>query len=54
MKNQVENGAKLGRLPEGHLRHKGFSEWDSYSSRHDHDTILQVGEIEISVFVFTY
>ncbi|KHG06994.1 Cellulose synthase-like protein E1 [Gossypium arboreum] len=42
MKNQVENVAKLGRLPEVHLRHKGFSEWDSYSSRHDHDTILQI------------
>ncbi|GMJ10430.1 cellulose synthase like E1 [Hibiscus trionum] len=43
MKNRVENVAKLGRLPEEvHLRHKGFSQWDSYSSTRDHDTILQI------------
>ncbi|KAK9005226.1 hypothetical protein V6N11_042670 [Hibiscus sabdariffa] len=43
MKNRVENVAKLGRLPEEvHLRHKGFSQWDSYSSANDHDTILQI------------
>ncbi|XVE50862.1 hypothetical protein DITRI_Ditri01bG0198100 [Diplodiscus trichospermus] len=43
MKNQIENAVKLGRLPEEvQLRHKGFSQWDSYASRNDHDTILQI------------
>lgn len=43
MKNQIENATKLGRVPEEvQSKHKGFSQWDSYSSRHDHDTILQI------------
>ncbi|RVX14694.1 Cellulose synthase-like protein E6 [Vitis vinifera] len=32
-----------GRIPEEVLmEQKGFSQWDSFSSRHDHDTILQI------------
>jgi hypothetical protein len=43
MENRIENAAKLGRVPEEVLsKHKGFSQWDSYSSQRDHDTILQV------------
>ncbi|KAJ7960952.1 putative Cellulose synthase [Quillaja saponaria] len=43
MENQIENAAKLGRIPEEiRSKHKGFSQWDSYSSRRDHDTILQI------------
>jgi cellulose synthase/poly-beta-1,6-N-acetylglucosamine synthase-like glycosyltransferase len=43
MENRIENAAKLGRVPEEVLsKHKGFSQWDSYSSQRDHDTILQI------------
>lgn len=43
MENRIENATKLGRVPkEATSKHKGFSHWDSYSSRRDHDTILQV------------
>ncbi|XP_050881176.1 cellulose synthase-like protein E1 [Lathyrus oleraceus] len=43
MENRIENVTKLKRVPkEVHLKHKGFSQWDSYSSRRDHDTILQI------------
>jgi len=43
MESQIENAAKMGRVPEEvRSKHKGFSQWDSYSSRSDHDTILQV------------
>uniref|UniRef100_A0A2N9HJ23 Glycosyltransferase 2-like domain-containing protein n=1 Tax=Fagus sylvatica TaxID=28930 RepID=A0A2N9HJ23_FAGSY len=43
MENRIENAAKLGRIPEEVLsKHKGFSQWDSYSSQRDHDTILQI------------
>ncbi|KAI4306230.1 hypothetical protein L6164_029522 [Bauhinia variegata] len=43
MEKRIQNVAKLGRVPE-ELRsnHKGFSEWNSYSSLRDHDTILQI------------
>ncbi|TKY57408.1 Cellulose synthase protein E1 [Spatholobus suberectus] len=43
MKRRIEDVVKLGGVPsEAHSKHNGFSQWDSYSSRHDHDTILQV------------
>ncbi|XP_020232827.1 cellulose synthase-like protein E1 [Cajanus cajan] len=43
MESRVENAAKEGQVPkEVHSKHKGFSQWDSYSSRRDHDTILQI------------
>ncbi|RDX61630.1 Cellulose synthase-like protein E1 [Mucuna pruriens] len=43
MESRIENAAKVGQVPkEVHSKHKGFSQWDSYSSRRDHDTILQI------------
>ncbi|KAJ4829063.1 hypothetical protein Tsubulata_004399 [Turnera subulata] len=43
MKDRIESAARLGRIPEEvHLKHKGFSQWDSYTSKGDHDTILQI------------
>ncbi|KAH7544539.1 hypothetical protein JRO89_XS15G0182700 [Xanthoceras sorbifolium] len=43
MENQIGRAAKLGRLSgEQQSKHKGFSQWDSYSSIRDHDTILQI------------
>ncbi|KAL5802192.1 hypothetical protein ACOSQ4_030497 [Xanthoceras sorbifolium] len=43
MENQIGRAAKLGRLSgEQRSKHKGFSQWDSYSSIRDHDTILQI------------
>ncbi|KAH0997835.1 hypothetical protein GBA52_021699 [Prunus armeniaca] len=43
MENEVEDAVKLGRISEEvRSKHKGFSQWDTYSSRRDHDTILQI------------
>ncbi|CAK9148877.1 unnamed protein product [Ilex paraguariensis] len=43
MERRIETAMKLGRISEEvKLEHKGFSQWDSYSSRRDHDTILQL------------
>ncbi|EXB36044.1 Cellulose synthase-like protein E1 [Morus notabilis] len=43
MENRIETATKLGQIPtEERSKHKGFSQWDSYSSRSDHDTILQI------------
>lgn len=43
MENRIQTATKLGRITEEiRMKHKGFSQWDSYSSRLDHDTILQV------------
>ena len=43
MKRRIEDVVKLGGVPsEARSKHNGFSQWDSYYSRHDHDTILQV------------
>ncbi|XP_061353157.1 cellulose synthase-like protein E1 [Gastrolobium bilobum] len=43
MERRIEDATKLGGVPkEARLKHKGFSQWDSYSSRRDHDTILQI------------
>ncbi|KAL5548650.1 hypothetical protein UlMin_003881 [Ulmus minor] len=43
MENCIEIATKLGQIPEDERsKLKGFSHWDSYSSRLDHDTILQI------------
>lgn len=43
MEQRIEDSTKLKRVPqEARLKHSGFSQWDSYSSKRDHDTILQV------------
>ncbi|XP_050371386.1 cellulose synthase-like protein E6 isoform X2 [Argentina anserina] len=43
MENKVESAVKLGRVSEDvRSKHKGFSRWDSYMSKRDHDTILQI------------
>lgn len=43
MERRIEDATKFGEVPkEARLKHKGFSQWDSYSSRRDHDTILEV------------
>ncbi|EOY11992.1 Cellulose synthase like E1 isoform 3 [Theobroma cacao] len=43
MENRIETAAKLGRLSkEICSKHRGFSQWNSYASRRDHDAILQI------------
>ncbi|KAJ9152750.1 hypothetical protein P3X46_026282 [Hevea brasiliensis] len=43
MEDRIEIATKLGRIPEEErFKHRGFSQWDSYSSQLDHDTILQI------------
>ncbi|OIW16402.1 hypothetical protein TanjilG_19118 [Lupinus angustifolius] len=43
MKIRIEDAAKLGRVAkEIRSNNHRFSQWDSYSSRRDHDTILQI------------
>ncbi|GAY47730.1 hypothetical protein CUMW_106600 [Citrus unshiu] len=43
MENRIQTATKLGRITEEiRMKHKGFSQWDSYSSPLDHDTILQI------------
>jgi cellulose synthase/poly-beta-1,6-N-acetylglucosamine synthase-like glycosyltransferase len=43
MENRVTTAVELGRIPENtSLKHKGFSQWNSSSTRRDHDTILQI------------
>ncbi|RDY00832.1 Cellulose synthase-like protein E1 [Mucuna pruriens] len=42
MERRIEDATRLGLPTETRLKHKGFSQWDSYSSRRDHDTILQI------------
>ncbi|CAA2986860.1 cellulose synthase E1 [Olea europaea subsp. europaea] len=43
MENKVELAKRLERVSKSALlEHKGFSKWDKFSSRGDHDTILQV------------
>ncbi|CAJ1971521.1 unnamed protein product [Sphenostylis stenocarpa] len=42
MKRRIEDATKLGVPSEARSKHNGFSQWDSYSSRRDHDTILQI------------
>ncbi|KAK7276974.1 hypothetical protein RIF29_18123 [Crotalaria pallida] len=43
MKIRIKKAAKLGGVPkEIRSKHNGFFQWDSYSSRRDHDTILQI------------
>nr|APR63590.1 cellulose synthase-like protein E1 [Populus tomentosa] len=43
MADRIETATMLGRIPEeARLEHEGFSQWDSYSSKRDHDTILKI------------
>ncbi|XP_047317595.1 cellulose synthase-like protein E1 [Impatiens glandulifera] len=44
MAGKITRVTELGKIPEDVKlqHHKGFSKWDSYSSRRDHDTILEV------------
>ena len=44
MQQRIETSTKLNRISEEiRAQHKGFHQWDdSYTSKHDHDTILQV------------
>ncbi|CAL5392491.1 unnamed protein product [Camellia sinensis] len=43
MEDRITNAVKLERIPENiRLKHKGFSQWNSFSSRKDHDTIIQI------------
>jgi cellulose synthase/poly-beta-1,6-N-acetylglucosamine synthase-like glycosyltransferase len=43
MEKRIEDATKLKRVPkEARLKHGGFSQWDSYTSKRDHDTILQI------------
>ncbi|RZB99986.1 cellulose synthase-like protein E1 [Glycine soja] len=43
MEKRIEDATKFGEVAkEARLKHMGFSQWDSYSSRRDHDTILQI------------
>ncbi|KAG8658390.1 hypothetical protein MANES_03G142500v8 [Manihot esculenta] len=43
MEQRIEAATKLGGIPEeASLQHKGFSQWDPYSSPSNHDTVLQI------------
>ncbi|CAK9182397.1 unnamed protein product [Ilex paraguariensis] len=43
MEKRINNAMKLGRIPDKLRReHKGFREWDVFSSKRDHHTILQM------------
>ncbi|KAM3743949.1 hypothetical protein ACB098_06G015000 [Castanea mollissima] len=43
MENRIKNAAKLARISEElRSKHTGFSQWYSYSSQRNHDTILQI------------
>ncbi|KAI6690786.1 hypothetical protein NL676_027614 [Syzygium grande] len=43
MKNRIETAHELGRISEDiRSKRKEFSQWDSYISRHDHDTFLEI------------
>ena len=56
MEKRIEDATKLKRVPqEARSKHRGFSQWDSYSSKRDHDTILQVNcLIQFTSLVFPY
>ena len=46
MENRINYAVKLGRVPdEIQSSSKGFSQWESYASRKDHDTFLQVTSV---------
>ncbi|XP_054818246.1 cellulose synthase-like protein E1 [Prosopis cineraria] len=43
MERRIEDATKSGQVPRDvRSKHKGFSQGDSFSSRRDHDTILQI------------
>jgi hypothetical protein len=50
MADRIETATMLGRIPEeARLEHEGFSQWDSYSSKRDHDTILKARTFDTSI-----
>jgi hypothetical protein len=50
MADRIETATMLGRIPEEvRLEHEGFSQWDSYSSKRDHDTILKARTFDTSI-----
>ncbi|XP_015935041.1 cellulose synthase-like protein E1 [Arachis duranensis] len=43
MESIIENASKVGEVAEEiRSKHKGFSQWNSFSSRRDHDAIIQI------------
>ncbi|XP_025627789.2 cellulose synthase-like protein E1 [Arachis hypogaea] len=43
MESRIENAGKSGEVPEEiRSKNKRFSQWDSFSSRRDHDAIIQI------------
>ncbi|KAK4275302.1 hypothetical protein QN277_018409 [Acacia crassicarpa] len=43
MERRIEDATKSGKVPRDvRSKHKAFSQWDSFSSRRDHDTMLQI------------
>ncbi|XP_057752664.1 cellulose synthase-like protein E1 isoform X2 [Arachis stenosperma] len=43
MESRIENAGKVGEVAEEiRSKHKGFSQWNSFSSRRDHDAIIQI------------
>ncbi|KAL1369962.1 hypothetical protein HN51_000302 [Arachis hypogaea] len=43
MESRIENASKVGEVAEEiRSKHKGFSQWNSFSSRRDHDAIIQI------------
>lgn len=52
MKTRIESATKTGQISEAIRReNKGFLEWDFVSSRHDHQTIIQVLSFLIYVLI---
>lgn len=46
METKIDNAVKLGHISdEVRSKQKGFSQWDSHSSKRDHDTYLQVRDL---------
>lgn len=44
MENRIELAEKLGTVSKSALiEHRGFSNWDSFRSKTDHDAMLHVG-----------
>lgn len=48
MENRIQAVTELGKVPEEiKAKHESFSQWDTYSSKQDHDTILEVNGLHI-------
>lgn len=55
MENRITTAVELGRIPENiSSQHKGFSQWNSSSTRRDHDTILRVTFFTQIFFTFIF